>query len=421
VIAPSLRPVVTGVGVRVANAADIAAFTEVLAAGRSGVTEVAGPDQPSLGAELTDLDFSGEARRRSALGEQLLDRAGRIGRRATLTAQASLLVAMQAWEHAALHLRPLDPERISIVVAGHNLAGRYTEGQWRQLAGNPAYLRPSTALQHQDSFGVAAVSSALGITGEGSTVGAASASGNAALIHGIRLLVTGAADACLVVGAVTELSSLQRRAYLNLGAMAAWDEHRDAATQCRPFDAGRAGFVPGQGAAAALLETTASAAQRGQPALATVLGGATRLDANHSADPSVAGEVSAMAAALRVAGLDAGDVDYLNAHGTGSPLGDDTEVQAIQEVFHGVLDRVWVNATKAITGHCLSSAGVVEAVATIAQLRGGFVHPNPNLSAPVGPLRFARTKAAPATIEVAMSNGFGFGGFNTSVLFGRAG
>jgi len=130
--------------------------------------------------------------------------------------------------------------------------------------------------------------------------------------------------------------------------------------------------------------------------------------------------MAAMLAALQVAGLDASEVDYLNAHGTGSPLGDDTEVLAIEKVFHGALDRVWVNATKSITGHCLSSAGVVEAVATVGQLRGGFVHPNPNLAKPVGPLRFSRAEAPSADIEVAMSNGFGFGGFNTSVLFGRA-
>lgn len=429
-------PVVTGMGMLTPISVGVQAFTEAIRKGQSAIDFVdgagagagfgaspgarAGVDaQVVLGAELRDLNFTARLTDHAVLGEQVLERARRIARRAPLTVQASVLVALEAWQHAGLHRASAAPDRVSILVAGNNLAGRYVEDMARRFDRGPGLVRPTFALQYQDSNHVGVVSAVLPIAGEGSTVGAASASGSVALAQAARTIAVGAADVCVVIGALSELAGVERASYLNLGAMAAGRLDWPAAAQCRPFDVDRAGFVPGHGAACVVLESSASAARRGAVPLAALLGQAVRLDGNHSADPSRPGEVGVMRAALATAGLAAGDVQYVNTHGTGSPLGDDTEAAALSEVFDGHTDRVWISATKALTGHCLSSAGVVEAVATVVQLRGGFVHPNPHLDRPIAPLRFAGAVAEIADLEVALSNSFGFGGINACLVLGR--
>lgn len=428
---------VTGLGVLTALGPDLAGFTAALRAGRSGIGFVDRPGEPAaLGADLSGFDFPAALAALAALApvaeagapdgrgaaarERALGRARRIAHRAPLSVQASVVVAVEAWARAGLFRAPVAPDRVSIVVAGNNLAGRYGEEMARRFDRAPGTVRPTYALQHQDSNHVGVVSEVLPIAGEGNTVGAASASGGVAIAQAARTLAADAADVCVVVGALSDLGATQRTSYLNLGAMAAGRADRPAPEQSRPFDAGRAGFVAGQGAACLVLESAESARRRQAEPLGALLGQAVRLDGNHSADPSRSGEAGVMAAALAAAELYPAEVDYVNTHGTGSPLGDDTEAAALAEVFDGHTGRVWVNATKALTGHCLSSAGVVEAVATLAQLREGFVHPNPHLDRPIAPLRFAGPEAAAAQLEVALSNSFGFGGFNACLVFGRS-
>src|SRR6185369_6026435 len=142
------------------------------------------------------------------------------------------------------------------------------------------------------------------------------------------------------------------------------------------------------------------------------------LDANSLADPSPTGESRVMVQAIAQAGLSRDRIGYVNAHGTGSVLGDQVEVDALRTVFGSGAARPWVNSTKGLVGHCLCAAGVVEAVATLVQLRGGFVHPNANLDQPMDAgLRFVGARAQPAGPGFALSNGFGFGGVNSSVIF----
>jgi malonyl-ACP decarboxylase len=152
--------------------------------------------------------------------------------------------------------------------------------------------------------------------------------------------------------------------------------------------------------------------------LATVAGYDLKLDGNSLADPSEAGEARVMVGALRRAGLEPKDIGYVNAHGTGAPLGDRVEAAALRTVLEP-LGHAWVNSTKALAGHCLHAAGVLEAVATILQVRGGFVHPTPGLDRPIDPdLRFVGATAQRAEPGYALSNSFGFGGFNACVAFG---
>ena len=413
----------TGAGVLCATAPDTDAFAGALRAGTSGIglRTVGGEYQelrPRLCADLTGFDLRTAV---AARPEGLRRSALRIAGRSPLSVQASVTVALEAWERAGLHTSPAPGERTGLVVAGHNLGGRYAEEVRHRYAGSPVHLPARYPLQFMDTDHVGTVSQLLGITGEGYTVGGASASGNVAVINAARLVASGDVDVCLVLGALTDLSDMERQAFYNLGAMAGG---RGTAPQesSRPFDADREGFVPGQGAACLVLESAASATRRGAGVWARLAGYALRLDGNGLADPSLAGEAEVMARAIRHAGLEPDGIDYVNAHGTGSPLGDEVELAALRTVFGESAGRPWVNSTKGLVGHCLCAAGVVEAVATLLQMRDGFVHANANLRRPLGAGgQLVGGRSRPAAIEHAVSNGFGFGGFNTSVVFGRPG
>ncbi|MEU9255029.1 beta-ketoacyl synthase N-terminal-like domain-containing protein [Streptomyces sp. NPDC048270] len=412
--------VVTGLGVHTAVAAGADAFEQALRAGRSGITRraAAGPHEPSVSADLADFGLRAALDALPGLSAGLRSAAVRTAGRAPLGVQVAVATAVQAHLQAGLGTPggPA-PGRTGLVVAGHNLTTGYAESLYPKLAASGAYVPARAALHLLDTDHLGVLSQVLGITGEGCTVGGASASGNVGIITAARLLALGAVDACLVVGALAELSSLERQALVNLGAMTSGPQGLAPQEVCRPFDEDRSGFVPGQGCGALVLETEESARGRGAPALARLAGYGLALDGNSQADPDERGETRVMAAALRMAGLAPQAVGYVNAHGTGSALGDRTEAAALTRVFGGGPGGPWINATKALTGHCLYSAGVVEAVATVLQLRGGFVHPNVNLHRPIDPgLRFVGRSARPADLSYALSNGFGFGGIDTSIL-----
>ncbi|MFI5972508.1 beta-ketoacyl synthase N-terminal-like domain-containing protein [Streptomyces sp. NPDC051452] len=415
--------VVTGLGVLGAVAADPDDFTVALRTGRGALTAPAPPDggepgapRPAFTAELADEDVPNRALDAiSGLPPELGALARRTALRSPVSVRAAVVAALQAWLYAGLDRTAPPAERIGIAVAGNNVTEWVTEDSRARAERNPAYLPARYALHHQDTDHVATLSRILGIRGEGCTVGGASASGNLALAHGARMLASGAADVCVVVGAMTRLSALQTRGYLTLGAMATAEGAPDHPPA--PFDTGHRGFHPGQASACVVLETASSAHRRGAPVLAGFAGSAVVLDGNHLADPSADGEVRAMLGALAQAGLGPGDIGWVSAHGTGSPLGDRTEAEALRKVFGTGDEGPWINATKALSGHCLTAAGVLEAVAVVLQLRGGFVHPDPGLRDPVDPgLRFVAGEARQARGGFALSNGFGFGGINSAVV-----
>lgn len=410
--------VVSGMGIVCSIGSDVETFEAALREGRSGIQPgETGADDGVPGAEIRGFDLGEALARRGALPQALRDAARRTAGRSPFAVQVAVAAALEAWEHADLHQAPVPGTRLGLVVAGNNLVGRYAWGHYQKFVEQPAYLSPRFALQYQDTDHVGVLSQVLGIRGEGFTVGGASASGNVGIIHGSRLVECGAAEACLVVGALSDLSPMEKRSFQNLGAMAGGGNGGSP-----PFDQRHRGFVYGQAAACLVLESRRSARQRGRGALAELAGYAQGLDAGALADPTEEGEVRAMAEALHRAGRDPGEVTYVSAHGSGSALGDEVEARAIRRVLGRSLDRPWINATKGLTGHCLSAAGVVEAVATVVQMRGGFVHPNLGLERPIdAELRFVGPRSEAAEIRCALSNSFGFGGFNSSVVLVAAG
>jgi malonyl-ACP decarboxylase len=410
----TVPPVITGLGVVCSLGHDVESFAAGLRAGRSAVSEQPqDTDGPRYAARIAGFTLDAAMAALRHLPEEIRRTAIRVSARSPGSVRVGLAAAAQAWESAQLHGRAVAAERVGLVISGHDLTGAYAHDVHISYAANPAHVPPRFALHMFATDQVAMLSRVLGILGEGITVSAASAGGNAAIIAGARLLAGGEADACLVLGALAEPSSVELRALCNLGALA-WT------TPSVPFDGSRAGFVLGEAAACLVLETAESARGRGAAVRARLTGYAHRLDGNSLANPTETGEAAVMAAALRRAGLAAGDVGYINAHGTGSVLGDRTEIAAIRRVFGEHVPGPWVNSTKSLVGHCLGAAGVVEAVATVIQIAEGYVHANADLIEPMAPAcRFVGARAEPARVDVALSNGFAFGGVNTCLVLAR--
>jgi malonyl-ACP decarboxylase len=412
------RVLVTGMGIICSIADNAASFSKALRQGQSGIECIpcAGENRPTFSAEIRNFDFLNALKRRETLPVQLLISAQRAGVRSSFALQAGIVAALEAWETADLHRTPIPEDHVGVVVAGNNLTGKHACSLYPKFLKNPAHLPGSSALRLQDTDHVGVLTEIFRIRGEGYTVGGASASGNIGIINACRLIELGAVDACLVVGALTDLSSLEKQAYFNIGAMVA-QQSGDPKLVCRPFDEEHKGFAYGQGSACLVLESENSVQRRKARVLAELMGYDLKLDANSSSDPCEEGEVLVMKNAIRRAALDPDDIAYVNAHGTGAPLGDSTELRALRRALGRSFTRTWVNATKSLTGHCLCAAAVIEAVATIVQMAGNFVHPNINLSRAIDPdCRLVGAQPEAAKIDFALSNSFGFGGFNTSIV-----
>lgn len=415
--------VLTGLGAICSIGGDAAAFGRALRAGACGFTRVTdefADDGVRLLAPVLGFDFDA-AIDRAGLPPAARDAAWRSGRRQPAAVQGTIAACAQAWTDAELHARPVAAECVGVVVGGHNLTQRYTFEQHARHGRGVDSMLPSYALQSLDTHLVASISEAFGIHGEGFTVGASSASGNAAVIIAARMVACGALDVCLAVGAMTQLEPAMYAALDKLGVLAAVapsdadDRHGGVVTGPRPLDRGRAGFVPGEAAACVVLESWPSARRRGAVPVAELAGVAQVLDGNALPNPDVCGESRAMAKALADAGITDAQVGYINAHATATAAGDDAEAEAIATVFASA--QPWVNATKGLIGHCLGTAGLIETVATAIQMDDGFLHPNPNLGEPISTrLRYVGTVAIDMEIGYALSNSFGFGGFNSSII-----
>ncbi|BCJ93983.1 polyketide biosynthesis malonyl-ACP decarboxylase PksF [Anaerocolumna cellulosilytica] len=356
----------------------------------------------------------------SKLPELFLSKAVKHTRKASLSMKTAVASTAEAWQQAELFLHPVKKDRIGIVVAGSNLTGILRESYYDKFQENPEYLTPQYALQFMDTDYIGTLSELFEIGGEGFSVGGASASGNVGIIKAYQLIQLGMVDVCVVVGALADLTNMELQGFYNIGALGGRRFINEPDKACRPFDKEHEGFIYGQASGCIILESGESVKTRKVRPFARLLGGSINLDGNRLSNPNITGEAGAMKRVLDMAGVKAEAITYINAHGSSSPLGDETELKAIQEVFTKHSRGIYINSTKGLTGHCLFSAGVVEAIACILQMNGGFIHPNANLENPIdNTLLFPGKTAILTSVDFALSNSFGFGGINTSILLQR--
>ncbi len=260
-----------------------------------------------------------------------------------------------------------------------------------------------------------------GFRGPNFVTTSACASSNDAIIAAFNNIRLGLADAVVTGGSEAAITESGVGGFNALKAMS--ERNDDPASASRPYDKDRDGFVLGEGAGALVLEEYEHAKARGAKMYAELIGGGMSSDAYHitAPDPSGSGVVLVMKNALRDAGIQAEDVDYINTHGTSTPLGDGAEIKAIEQVFGAHAEKLNISSTKSMTGHLLGGAGGIEAVACLLAMQNSLVPPTINLHTPDPEinqaLNFTPNVAQAREVRVAMSNTFGFGGHNTSVVF----
>jgi malonyl-ACP decarboxylase len=409
------RPVViTGMGVLCSVASDLPEFDRAMRQGRCGISQIDSPNTAvRFGATLVHFDFDSWLGDLSSMAPPLCQRARKVLANTTESTRWSACAAVQAVLNTGLSSLEEAGSTCGLIVAGSNLAQDYIARNWRLFA-NGGQFNPRYAMSFWDTNQLGCLSEILSIHGPGVTLGAAAASGNAALFQAFHWLRAGVVQRCVVVGAGVEFSALELESFSILGAAFCDATVTEPERACRPFDRSHAGFVPGQGSASVVLELAEQDFKR--PIIGELAGASLVLDGNHLPEPSVDGEIRAMESALTAAGISPKQIGYLNAHGTAAPVGDRTECLAIKSVFQPRFTDLLINSTKSLTGHCFSASGLIELIACVLQLNGGFVHPNRNLEAPIDPeLHFVGAQAEPLTAEYALSNGFGFGGINSSV------
>ena len=402
---------VTGIGFVTPLGSTVESFDDALFNGRSAVRaralEIAGLDPIELAVAACDFDAAA-VRSNSRLP---LDRG---------TAMA-LAAARDAAAQAGLEAGSIDPQRLGIFW-GSGLAGAGTfDDTTRALYGEQRRMRPTTVLTVMPNAAVAELALQFGAQGAAIAYACACASSAVAIGEAMRAIRDGWIDAAIVGG---------HEAMLTPGVMASWHAMRVTAppppgapgSACRPFSADRAGFALGEGAAALVLESEAHANARGAIHASSLFlaGYATNCDATHITNPDPAGQVRAMRAALRDAGIEAAYVGHVNAHGTATTAGDAAEAASIREVFGRATP---VSATKAIHGHALGGGGAIELVAALRTLAHEMLPPTANLRVPDAAfdLDFVRGEPREArNLRYVLSNSFAFGGTNAVLVAGRA-
>jgi 3-oxoacyl-[acyl-carrier-protein] synthase II len=405
------RVVVTGLGAVTPIGNDAPSTWRAAVAGESGIDFIRAFDASGfavkVAAEVKDFDPSGVA---SPKEVRKLDRYVLL----------SLAAAVEAVDDAGL--RDFDPARVGIVF-GSAIGGflGIMEQHDLLLARGPERVSPNFLpnVLVDSASGQLAIS--LGIRGPNYAVVSACATGSHAVGEGAELIKRGDVDAVLTGGAEACMHPLILAGFSAMRGLAVEDEHPPRAS--RPFDATRAGFVMGEGACVLLLEEYERAKARGAEMYAEVLGYGASNDAHHMAqpDPASVGVIEMMRSALARAGVPPERVDYVNAHGTSTPLGDLAETRAIKDVFGDHAYRLAVSSTKSMMGHCFGAAGAIEAMMCVLAVRDGvlpptinYEHPDPDCD-----LDYVPNESRKTDVRVALSNAMGLGGHNGCVLVGR--
>lgn len=347
------------------------------------------------------------------LPEDIIKKARRV-RNVSRGVSFGVYSVLDAWANAQLHEVEIDTSKVAIVACGNNFQRGNQMNIQEKYRNKLKHLNINYGLNFLDTDIVGITSELLNVRGEGYTIGAASASGNMGLVQGARLIESGDYDLVIVVAPMMEMSLYEYVGFTEMGAMASLKEGKDPSAICRPFDKEHSGFVFGENAGCMILESTEHMEKRKAKSWGKIKGTGVFLDGNRNPNPSMDGESEAMKKALLKAEVSADQMDYINMHGSSSPLGDRTEVDAIQNVG---LKNAWANSTKSLTGHGVVAAGLVEAIASTIQLNEGFVHRSKNLDEPIeSKVKWAQEKEECPELKWAITNSYGFGGINTSII-----
>lgn len=404
------RVFVTGAGVVSPVGNNVEECWQSLVSGKSGAGPITRFDasdyETRFACEVKDFSFEG-----------ILDR--KEAKRMDRFVQFAVVASHEALRSAGLGENRPDPERIGVIV-GSGIGGMETFEEQHTALMTKGHRRVSPFFIPMMISDMAAgqVSIQFGLKGPNFGTVSACASGAHAIGEALRLLRAGDADVILCGGAEATITPMAVAGFGNMRALSTRNDDPQHAS--RPFDTGRDGFVIGEGAGMLVLETEAHAKARGAKLICELAGYGASGDAYHMTSPCVDGEgaARAMKRALADAAQPLDEVGYINAHGTSTPAGDPIEVTAVKTVFGEQARSLWMGSTKSMTGHLLGAAGGLEAVICALTLQRGVVPPTINLETPDPQcdLDLVPNTARNAKLKAVMSNSFGFGGHNVSLV-----
>ncbi|MEA2531411.1 MAG: 3-oxoacyl-[acyl-carrier-protein] synthase [Thermomicrobiales bacterium] len=407
------RVVVTGVGAVTPLGIGAETFWEGLTAGRSGIRRIEAWDPSDL-----EVQIGGEVRGFEA--KDFMD--FKAARRMDRFAQFAVAAGREALDHAGLEITDDNREMVGVVVntGGGGIPTIENEVGLMHTKG-PKRVSPFLIPLFAPNMASCQVSIAFGIRGPSSTSAAACASGVQAFVDAVHMIRRGEVDVALTGGTEAGITPVAVAGLGNMGALSRRND--DPAGASRPFDLGRDGFVFSEGAAIMVLESEEHAVRRGASVICEVAGGAYTSDAFHitAPDPSGSGAALAMKRALKWAELEPTAVDYVAAHATATPLGDIAETEALKQALGDHAYKVAISANKSMLGHLLGAAGAVSSLACVLAIRDNLVPPTINLTDPDPKcdLDYVPNTARQLPVNVAMANGFGFGGQNACAVFRR--
>jgi len=419
---PSHKVVVTGIGALTNLGHDAASTWEAMREGRSGISPIEGTDfdlykdrwAVRIGGQVKGWDIASVMEFREA---KRLDRFSHLGMGA----------AVEAVRHSGIDFAKEDLDRCGVVV-GSGIGGIKTieDGVLVMSDKGPDRLNPFTVPRLMANAATGNISIRFGLRGPASCHATACASSGHAIGDAMNYLRRGLAEVMVAGGAEAACTPLCIGAFMVMKALSTRNDDPTAAS--RPFDRDRDGFVLAEGAAMFVLETEEHAKARGATIYCELLGAGNSGDAGHITAPDAEGSGAArsMKMALLDAGLNPSDIEYVNAHGTSTPLGDKAEVAAALRVFgdharKSAGGRLLMSSTKSMHGHCLGASGAIEMIACLHAVRDGVVAPTINLVHPDEgfDLDFVPGTARERPVRYAMNNTFGFGGHNVTLIVGR--
>jgi 3-oxoacyl-[acyl-carrier-protein] synthase II len=413
---PARRAVVTGMGCVMPIGNDFPTYWSNLLAGVTGTRLIQSFDasdfEVRIAAEVLDFDPT------AAMDPKMARRMTRFIHFAMAAAKEA--VADSGIDFAAMTEEQRD--RVGVVVnTGGGGIEAIIDGTHVHDTKGPRFVSPFAVPALSGSMGAALLSMEYRLTGPVMTQVAACATSVIAFHDALRLIKTGECDVVLTGGAEAPIVPMGVAALANMGALSRRNDSPETAS--RPFDETRDGFVLGEGGGVVVVESLAHALERGATPVAEVIGGALTADAFHisAPEPTGRGQARAMTGALRNAGVAPDEIDYIVAHGTATPLNDQTETRAIKTAYGAHARKVAISSPKSMIGHLVGAAGIASALAGLGAIRDQIIPPTANLRTPDPEcdLDYVPLTARKARIDTVAVNGFGFGGQNAVAIFRR--
>lgn len=409
----SRRVVVTGLGLVTPLGNDAHTSWSAIKGGQSGVAAITHFDTTGF-----KVHFAGEVKDFDPL--RYMDK--QVARRMDPFLHFAIAACEEALADACLDIKQYDPRRIGAVV-GSGIGGVHSiiEGQVTLIERGPRRVSPFAVPALMLNSATAHISITYGIRGPNLALATACATGSHALGEAAEIIRRGRADAMIAGSSEAAIVPMALAGFENMQALSTRNDEPTKAS--RPFDKDRDGFVMAEGSGIFILERLDYARARGAHIYGELIGYGNTTDAHHITAPAEdgIGAAECMQAALEDAGIEPSEVDYINAHGTSTPLGDVGETCAIKMVFGEHAHRLAISSTKSMTGHLMGAAGAIEAAFCLLTIRDGILPPTINLEMPdpACDLDYVPNVARHTTVNVAMSNSFGFGGHNGTVVFRR--